>query len=107
MDGYDSYKSWLGDNQEPGPEKLHAGGNNWQNFIDCVRSRKKENLNAPIEEGHMSATLVHLANVSYRLGRTLKFDPATQQAVSDDEANKLLCDGDRGYRAPFEVPEKV
>ena len=39
-----------------------------QNFIDCVRSRKAEDLNAPIEEGHISATLVHLANVSYRLG---------------------------------------
>lgn len=107
MEGYDSYMSWLGDEWEPGPQKLHAGGNNWANFIACVRSRKKENLNAPIEEGHMSATLVHLANVSYRLGRTLKFDPETQQVVGDDEANNLLRDGDRGYRAPFVVPEEV
>jgi predicted dehydrogenase len=106
MDGYDSYKSWLGDDQEPGPE-MKGGGNNWQNFIDCVRSRKKENLNAPIEEGHMSATLVHLANASYRVGRTLKFDPATQQVIGDDEANKILRDGDRGYRAPYVVPEEV
>ena len=72
-----------------------------------MRSRKKENLNAPIEEGHISCTLVHLANASYRLGRTLNFDPATEQVIGDDEANRLLRDGDRGYRAPYVVPEEV
>jgi hypothetical protein len=106
MDGYDSYKSWLGDDMEPGPEGK-GPGNNWANFIDCVRSRKKESLNAPILEGHISSTLVHLANASYRLGRSLKFDPETEQVVGDDEANNLLRDGDRGYRAPFVVPEEV
>lgn len=74
MDGYDSYKTWLGEEQEPGPH-AKAGGNNWASFIDCVRSRKKENLNAPVEEGHISCTLLHLGNASYRLGRTLNFDP--------------------------------
>jgi hypothetical protein len=64
-------------------------------------------LNAPIEEGHISSALVHLANVSYRLGRTLNFDPATEQVIGDDEANRLLRDGDRGYREPYVVPEKV
>jgi predicted dehydrogenase len=106
MDGYDSYKTWMGEEQEPGPHSKGAG-NNWANFIDCVRSRKKEDLNAPIEEGHISCTLVHLANVSYRLGRTLNFDPEKEQVVGDDEANRLLCDGDRGYRAPYVVPENV
>jgi len=72
-----------------------------------VRSRKKEDLNAPIEEGHISAALVHMANTSYRLGRSLRFDPATEQVIDDDEANHLLRDGDRGYRAPFELPEKL
>jgi|SRR5579863_2460164 len=103
MGGYDSYKSWLGKNMEPGPEG-HGGEHHFQNFIDCVRSRKKEDLNAPIEEGHISSTLVHLANASYVLGRTLSFDPATEQVIGDDEANRLL----RGtYRDPFVVPENV
>jgi predicted dehydrogenase len=106
MDGYDSYKTWLGEEQEPGPNAKGAG-NNWANFINCVRSRKKEDLNAPIEEGHISCTLVHLANVSYRLGRTLNFDPEKEQVVGDDEANLLLRDGDRGYRSPYVVPEEV
>ena len=106
MNGYDAYKSWLGEDQEPGPH-AESGGNNWVNFIDCVRSRKKENLNAPIEEGHISCALVHLANVSYRLGRTINFNPDTQMAIHDDEANLLLRDGGRGYRAPYTVPENV
>jgi len=105
-DSGNAYKTWLGKEQTPGPSR-HEGGHHYANFIDCVRSRKKEDLNAPIEEGHISATLMHLANASYRLGRTLNFDPETEQVIGDDEANRLLRDADRGYREPFVVPEKV
>jgi predicted dehydrogenase len=101
-----NYKTWLGSGQKPGPQ-AHASGDHFANFIDCVRSRKKENLNAPIEEGHISCTLVHLANVSYRLGRSLRFDPDNEQVMADEEANRLLRDGDRGYRAPFALPNEV
>ncbi len=106
MDGYDGYKTWWGKEQEPGPSG-HGGENHFANFIGCVRSRKKEDLHAPIEEGHISCTLVHLANVAYRLGRTLKFDPETEQVIGDDDANRLLRDADRGYREPYVVPEEV
>jgi predicted dehydrogenase len=101
-----SYQSRLGRGQGAGP-KGHARGDHFANFVDCVRSRKKENLNAPIEEGHISCALVHLANVSYRLGRSLRFDPDNEQVIADDDANHLLGDGDRGYRAPFTVPKEV
>src|SRR5208282_6052248 len=101
-----AYKTYVGREQTPGPSG-HEGGHHYANFIDCVRSRKKEDLNAPIEEGHISATLVHLANASYKLGRTLNFDPETEQVIGDDEANRLLRDAERGYRAPFVVPEEV
>ncbi|HEV2425297.1 MAG TPA: hypothetical protein VGZ29_10765 [Terriglobia bacterium] len=106
MDGYDSYRTWLGRKQEPGPH-ANGTGNHFQNFIDCVRSRNADDLTAPIEEGYLSAALVHLANASYRLGRTLEIDPQTGQVKSDEEANRLLRDGDRGYRAPYVVPEQV
>ena len=106
MNGYDSYKSWIGEEQEPGPQATE-GGNNWQNFIDCVRSRKKEDLNAPIEEGLISCTLLHLGNAAYRLGRALKFDPVKMEVIDDKDAALLLRDGDRGYRKPYVVPEKV
>jgi predicted dehydrogenase len=106
MDGYNGYRTWLGDNQEPGPSGKGKEAH-FENFIEAVRSRKKEMLNAPIEEGHISCTIVHLANASYRLGRTLHFDPVGQMVIGDDEANLMLRDGDRGYRDPFVVPEQV
>jgi len=101
-----SYETWLGRDEKSGPHN-HGRGDHFGNFIDCVRSRKKSDLNAPIEEGHISSALVHLANVSYRLRRALRFDPATEQVIGDDEANDLLRGGDRGYRTPFVVPEEV
>jgi hypothetical protein len=48
--------------------------------------------------------LIHFANTSYRLGRTLNFDPKTERYTGDAEANAMLT---RNYRAPFVVPEKV
>ncbi|MDE3181151.1 MAG: Gfo/Idh/MocA family oxidoreductase [Acidobacteriota bacterium] len=104
-----AYKTWLGEAQEPGPSGNQPGGDvlHFQNFIDCVVSRKKEDLHAPIEEGVASCALIHLANASYRLGRTLNFDPDTQKVINDPEADTLLRDGDRGYRAPYVVPEEV
>jgi predicted dehydrogenase len=102
---YDSYKSFIGPEQEPGPAK-HAPVKNehFVNFIDCVRANNPEGVHAPIREGYLSTTLVHLANASYRLGRTIHFDPATEEVIGDSEATQML----RGsYRAPFVVPENV
>jgi len=101
-----SYESWLGSGQSAGP-RGKSGSDHFANFINCVRSRKATELNAPIEEGHISCALVHLANASYRLGRALRFDPEAEQVVGDDEANRLLSEEDRGYRAPFVVPDAV
>ena len=57
--------------------RRRAKEDHFANFIDCVKSRKREELRAPVEEGHVSCALIHLANASYRLGRTLNFDPET------------------------------
>jgi len=68
------------------------------------RSRRAQDIHSPIEEAHISTTLVHLANASYRLGRTLQFDSAQEQVIGDEEANRLL----RGsYRAAYIVSEKI
>jgi len=101
-----SYESWIGPDYKSGP-RGRSDHDHFANFINCVRSRKTQELNAPIEEGHISCALVHLANTSYRLGRALRFDPETEQVVGDEEANRLLSGGDRGYRAPFVVPHEV
>ena len=103
VDSYSSYKSWLGRQRTPGPAR-NAGGDHFLNFIEAVRSRKRETLNAEIEEGAASTVLVHLANISYRVGRTLHFDAKTMTCKGDAEANQYLT---RDYRKPFVVPEKV
>ncbi len=103
IDGYGTYKTFLGKEQEPGPARSE-GGSNWANFIQAVRSRKRSDLNADIEEGYLSTQLVHLANISYRLGRTLHFDSQTLQCTGDKEANAMFT---RQYRAGFVVPQKV
>ncbi len=103
VDSYSSWRSYMGRKREPGPF-ASAGGSHWRNFISAVRNRDPKILNCDIEEGHKSAVLNHLANVSYRLGRTLHFDPANEKFVGDDEANAMIS---RNYRAPFVVPEKV
>jgi predicted dehydrogenase len=73
----------------------------YQNFITCVKNRKQEELIADIEEGHYSALLCHLGNISYRTGRRLKFDPKTETFPGDDQANAYLG---REYRRGYELP---
>lgn len=104
----DTYAVWLGRDQDQ-QAPVHGGSElaHFKNFIDCVVSRNQADLHAPIEEGHTSCALVHLANASYRLRRTLHFNPETQEVIGDEEAARLLRDGDRGYRAPFVIPEIV
>jgi predicted dehydrogenase len=54
------------------------GENHFANFLKAVRSRKASDLRADIEEGHESAALCHVGNISYRLG-----NPATSGAVRE------------------------
>lgn len=107
--GDDSYKIWLGPEATPGPEDHEPGTDvlHFSNFIDCVVSRNKKNLHAPPEEAHASCSLIHLANASYRLGRTIYFNPDTQEVIGDPEAEILLREADRGYRSPFVLQEDV
>ncbi len=74
-----------------------------KNFIECIRTR--QNPAADVEEGHASALLCHMANISYRVGnRKLEFDPQSQTFIDDEEANKYLK---RDYRRPWVVPDEV
>jgi predicted dehydrogenase len=107
--GEDKTQVYFGRKNEPGPtlttdEGDDTGQQHFENFIDCVRSRKAEDLKAPLEDGHLSSTLCHLGNISYRVGRSLKFDGTTERFVGDEEADKLLG---RSYRAPYVLPDKT
>jgi len=57
-------------------------------FLDCIRNGKIPRADA--QTGHLSAALAHFANITTRLGATLKFDPAKEQFIANEDANKLL-----------------
>jgi len=69
-------------------EKVYASTDHKANWLDCIKSGKDTICTAEI--GHRSASICHLGNIGYRLGRKLKWDPATELFVGDDEANKQL-----------------
>ena len=73
-------------------EKFSGGGDNlhYENFVNAIRSGKHTDLNCDIAEGHLSAALCHLANISYRLGRDVPLGELTKIAGSK-EANDALA----------------
>jgi predicted dehydrogenase len=78
--------------------RVNPGGP-FGSFLNAVRSRRVENLNADVEHGHYSAALCHLANISYRLGHLAPFNSKTQ-ALGDNrqvvETFRNLQDNLRG-----------
>ncbi|HTM53704.1 MAG TPA: Gfo/Idh/MocA family oxidoreductase [Pirellulales bacterium] len=70
-----------------------------QNWLDCIRSRKQPV--ADVEIGHRSITVCHLANITRAVGRPLRWDPAREQFIGDEPANRYL---DRPRRKEFELP---
>lgn len=101
------WKTYMGRKREPGPSgksEGYANMSHYQNYIDAIRANDPSILRAPIKEGHESCILIHSANTSYRLGRSLDFDPATERYIDDQEANNMLK---RDYRKPFVIPDEV
>ena len=107
------FRTYLGRKSEPGPslvgkemkpplgqlELLH-----FTNWINCIRSRKWQDLNADVLEGHMSTAIMHLGNIAYRTGRALHFNPNSEKFVNDEDADSYLT---RDYRPPYVLPEQV
>jgi predicted dehydrogenase len=82
---------WQGNSRDVGP---HV-----QNWIDSIKGRATPN--APIEVGHRSVTVCHLANIARELGRKVRWHPQTETFPGDEEANALL---DRPRRKGYELP---
>ena len=98
--GYESYQFFMGRQKTPGPSGK-APTRHYENFIQAVRSRKTSEQNGPVETAHSSSALAHVANVAFRRGTMLDFDPEKERFVNDAEANRLLVDP---YRKGFVVP---
>jgi hypothetical protein len=73
-----------------------------RNFLECVKSRATPA--SDLESAHRSATLCHLANISLRLGRSLRWDAVKETIVGDAEADRWLL---RPYRAPWDAVLKL
>ena len=82
---------------EPQNDAAHV-----RNFCDAIREGTR--LNADALAGHLSSSLCHLGNIATRLGRSLTFNPQTEQIVGDEEANALVH---RPYREHWATPRGV
>jgi len=128
--GASEFKTFFGPKDEPGPSMTSSDSKlptlknfseasekgtakireleftHFSNFIDCVRSRKWQELNADILEGHMSTGIIHLGNIAYRTEQKLTFNPQSEIFIGDhaDDANSYMT---REYRTPFVVPDEV
>ncbi|MFW6161550.1 MAG: Gfo/Idh/MocA family protein [Planctomycetota bacterium] len=94
---------------QAGPESLlkEAGldtrqvamaNNHHANWFDCIRTRRRPSSHAEI--GHRAASLGHLAIVAFKLRRSLTWDPAREEFLGDEEANRLRS---RAMREPWHL----
>ena len=98
-----------------GPERRPGGGSDFwtearagrasnslldshvRNFLDCVKSRERPV--ADVEGAHRTVTACHLANISLRVGRKVRWDSEKEEIVDDREASAHLV---RPYRKPWD-----
>jgi predicted dehydrogenase len=69
-----------------------------RNFLDCIKSRSQPN--SDLESAHRVATVCHLANISLRTGRKIRWDADSEQILGDPEAAQMLV---RPYRKPWDA----
>ena len=69
-----------------------------RNFLDCVKSRQEPN--SDLESGHRVVTVCHLANISLRTGRKIRWDPEKEEIIGDADAATMLV---RPYRKPWDA----
>ncbi len=73
-----------------------------RDFLDAVKSRRPPI--SDVESAHRVSTACHLANLSLRLGRKLRWDAAKEDVIGDPEASRLLV---RPYRGPWDAELKA
>ena len=71
----------------PTREVVIGANDHHANWFECIRTRGRTSCDEEI--GHRSASLGHLAMIAYKLGRSLKWDPAKEEFIGDESANRL------------------
>lgn len=75
-------------------------GGHMEGWLEAMRTRDETELVAPVEVGHRTATLCHLANISMELQRELRWNPAAERFENDTQANRMRT---RPSRAPWSL----
>ena len=80
------------------PQDIHNTIHHYTNFVDCVKTGAE--TAAPVECGHRSVTICHLAKASMELGRPINWDPDRERFVNDPEADTMIA---RKMRSPWNM----
>jgi predicted dehydrogenase len=80
--------------------RLPVSRNHHQNWLESIRANRRPICD--VEVGHRSATVCHLGNIALRTGRRLRWDPAAEAVLGDDEQQRMLA---RPYREPWRLPD--
>jgi len=72
-----------------------------RHFLECVRTRKQPV--SDLQSGHEVVTACHLANISARLGRPVRWQANAEKIAGDDEAGAMLT---KPYRSPWDAELK-
>lgn len=85
---------WAYDNNN---ERIHqykgnGGAEHAQNFIDCVRSGRPQDLAAEIEVGHLGTAVCHQANIAWRAGAEASVDEVRESVKKHEDALNTLND---------------
>ncbi len=86
--GYSEAVAYTLENKEI--KRWKASVNHFENFISAVKRRKREDLNAEILEGHVSAAICHTGNISHRLGRGTSAEEIRKSVESQAGAAETL-----------------
>jgi predicted dehydrogenase len=92
------YKSMGMPRHEIGRDTMHE--RHVQNFVDCMKTRKRPH--SDVEIGHNSMIACHLGNAAFRLGRRVDWDIQNEKPRGDSEAVELMAPK---YRAPWRLPK--
>jgi len=79
--------------------QIYKSENHWQNFIDCVRSRKE--TIAPIDVSYRAISVGLLGEIAMTTGQKIQWDPAKEEIIGNPIASRLLG---RPYRQPWSLP---
>jgi predicted dehydrogenase len=93
-----SPKSLLSETFQPDEIHLYDSKDHFQNFLDCIRSRKK--TITPVDVAHHSVMVAHLGDIAMKLGRKVQWDLEKERFVNDPEADRYLS---RPMRSPWHL----